>query len=68
MDSVCLLSSTPEIGIFYAVLQIFRHGQNCEFCQIESHGKNTVKSSINQQSTLLFQQIELIYTVFILAC
>ena len=36
MDSACLLSSTPEIGIFHAVLQMFRRGQNREFCHIES--------------------------------
>ena len=60
MDYVCLLSSTPEIGIFHAVLQMFRRGQNCEFCHIESHGKNTVKSLINLQSTLFILHIELI--------
>ena len=43
MDSVCLFSSTPEIGLFHAVLQMLCRGQNCEFCHIESYGKNTVK-------------------------
>ena len=52
IDSVCLLSSTPKIGTFYAVLQILHHGQNCEFCHMlllllayipssKEHRKNT---------------------------
>ena len=68
MDSVCLLSSMPEIGIFHAVFQMIHHGQNCEFCHIESRGKNTVKSLINLHSTSFFVHIELIYIVFISAC
>ena len=63
MDSACLLSSTPEIGILHAVLQMIRRGQKCEFCHIESHGKKTVKSLINMQSTSFFLHIELTYTV-----
>ena len=63
MDSVCLLSSTLKIGIFHAVLQMLRRGQNYEFCHIESQGENTVKSLINLQSTSFFLHIEPIYTV-----
>ena len=65
MDSVCLLSSTPEIGIFHAVLQIFRHGQNCEFCHIESNGKSTVKSLIIPVDFIFSTHRAYLYSIFI---
>ena len=36
IDSVGLSSSTPKIGIFHDVLQMFSRGQNYEFCHTES--------------------------------
>ena len=68
MDSVCLFSPTSKICIFHAVLQMLRRGQHCEFCHIESCGKNNEKSLIKLQLTSFFLHIEPIYLVFISAC
>ena len=45
-------------------------GQNCEFCHIESRGKNNVPSLIKLQSTSIFfsTQGAYFYIVFISAC
>ena len=51
IDDVCVLSFMPKISIFYAILQILRREQHCEFCHIESRCKNNVKSLIKLQST-----------------
>ena len=64
---MCLLSSTPKIGIFHAMLQMLRREQNCEFCHIESGGKNNVTSLIKLQSTSFFLHIEPINVLFISA-
>ena len=68
IDSVRLLSSTPKISIFHAVLQMLRCGQHCTFCHIESCVKNDVKSLIKLQSTLFFVHIEPVHIVFISVC
>ena len=39
---MCLVSSTPKIDIYQAILQMPRREQNCEFCHIEFRGKNSV--------------------------
>ena len=68
IDSVCLLTSTPKIGIFHVVLQMICGGQNCKFCHIEPCGKNNVTSLIKLQLTSLFLHMESIYIVSISAC
>ena len=40
-------------------------GQDCEFCHIESSGKNNVTGLIKLQLTSFFLRMELIYIVFI---
>ena len=47
--------------MFHAVLQKLRRGQNCEFCYIESGGKNNVTSLIKLQSTSFFLHMEPVY-------
>ena len=46
-----------QIGIFHAVLQMFRGGQNCEFCHIESRGKNDATALVKLQWTSFFLHI-----------
>ena len=36
IDSVCLLSSMPKIGMLHDVLQMLRSGQNWEFVTLDS--------------------------------
>ena len=56
------------MGTFYAVLQMFRRGQNYKFCHIESCGKNNATSLIKLQSTSFFQHMDTIDIVFISFC
>ena len=44
--------------MFQAVLQMFCRGQNCEFCHIESRGKNNATNLIKLQSTSFFLHME----------
>ena len=64
---MCLLSATPKTHTFHAILQMRHRGQNCEFCHIESCGKNNVTSLLNLQMTFFFH-IESIYIELLLAC
>ena len=65
---MCLLNSTPKIGIFHVALQMLRRGQICELCHIESRGKYDVTSLIKRQSTSFLLHMEPIYVVFVSIC
>ena len=55
------------MGIFHAILQMLRRGQNCEFWHIKCRGKNKVTNLIKLLLTSIFLHIESIYIAFISA-